>query len=72
MRRPTPSRHAAVEGIQHDGEVGELLEQADVGDVRHPEMVDAAQHHAARRFDTTRQPWRELVVSGTNGSLPQA
>jgi hypothetical protein len=32
-----------AEGVEHDREISELLEQADVGDVGDPQLIEAAE-----------------------------
>src|SRR4051812_36079383 len=40
-----PADYPAGVRIQDDGQVDEFLFQPDVGDVRHPELVDAGKNH---------------------------
>jgi hypothetical protein len=44
-----PADHSAAEGIEHDGQVDELLAQPNIGDVGHPKLVDAGQLEVARQ-----------------------
>lgn len=43
LQRPT--NHPARAGIQDDSQEHEFLLQTDVGDIRHPELVDIGHHH---------------------------
>ena len=55
-RLQRPAHHAPTEGIEHDGKKGELLLQTDIGDVRHPELIESRRYHAARAKALTFSP----------------
>ena len=44
-----PAQHLAQIRIENHRQVDELARQPDVGDVRHPQLVDASPRHPARQ-----------------------
>ena len=65
IQRPTD--HAARVGVQDHRQEHELVAQPDVGDIGHPQLIDAGQHHFARqvRIDLAR-----VVGIGGDDELP--
>jgi len=51
-----PADAASRKGIQQNRQIHELHLQADVGDVGHPELIDARQHHFLGYIRVDRQP----------------
>jgi len=45
-----PADDTAAEGVDDDGEEGELLAQPQVGDVRYPELIETRHLHAPREI----------------------
>ena len=60
-----PADDAAAEGIDDDRQIDELLLQADVGDVGHPQLIGPVSLSPRARFGTISQSCRESVVCGT-------
>ena len=69
LHRPVqrPADHAAREGVEDHRQVHELVPQPNVGDVGHPELVDAGQHHLARQV---RIDLAAVVGIGRHDELP--
>ncbi len=59
-----PADYFAREGIQHQGQVDELLEEPDVGNVGHPKLVDCGQLHALGQVQVD---FRLMVRLGGDG-----
>jgi hypothetical protein len=67
-----PSDYAPAKRVEHDGEIGELFPHANVGDVGHPELVEAGQDDVARQV-RHHPPAVVRVGRGRHeGSPPQA
>ncbi len=62
-----PPDDLARECVQYDRQVHKLGAQADVGDVRHPKLVDSTQRHPAREIRIDRQ-----IVSRVRGDHKRA
>lgn len=45
MRIQRPADNLAAECIQDDGQVAKLLCQMQIRDIRHPELIEAVEHH---------------------------
>jgi hypothetical protein len=56
-----PDRPPRV-GVQNHGQINELSFQPNVRDIRHPELIDAGQHHVASQVRVNR-----AVVVGVRG-----
>ena len=50
MRLQRPANNLAAECVQDDSEIAELLRQMHVGDVSHPELIEAGEHYTAGKI----------------------
>jgi len=51
-----PAQDAAGEGVEDDGEIDEGLGQADVGDVRHPDLIEPGEDERSDQVGAMRKP----------------
>ena len=61
-----PADDPTAEGVEDHGEEGKLLEQPQVGDVGHPELIEPGDLHAPREVRDDPPVMAESVVAGTN------
>jgi hypothetical protein len=50
MRFQRPADNLSAECVQDDGEIAELLRQMHVGDISHPELIEAGEHYTAGKI----------------------
>src|SRR5712671_1537510 len=72
MRVQRPADHAPAERVEHDGKESELLLQADIGDVRHPQLIEIGRHHPTRQVRHHPPAMAGVGRHRHEGSFPQA
>ena len=66
-----PTHGLSAPGVEHDGQVDELVAQADVGQIGHPKLVGGGHVHARRQVRADGQP--VVAVGGCHEPLlPEA
>src|SRR5215475_12487028 len=63
MRFQRPADNLATECVQDDSEIAELLRQMHVGDISHPELIEAGEQYTAGKG------WERRTRCDANSSL---
>jgi hypothetical protein len=67
MGSQRPAHYLAREAVENDGKIGEGLAQANVSDIRHPDLVRPGRHQATQQIRHNEKAVTAVRGGGANG-----